>query len=172
MKAPRLTRFSRTDWNGDGVVVMFLGALLAVSLALPWANERTSPRQNFTFSLTMPDDFRHITSTEWGPPLIVAAGLIVGLGALMLAVGPRRVMGGPVALLLALLSLVVLYETGSAMHAIYGWGYAAGVGVLIALIVGIVLPIVALASALTARIVRELEADAGADAAIGVPPAE
>ena len=158
MAKPSFARFSRTDWIGDSIVVIVCGAALLGSLFLPWANVRRYPRQNFSYALTKPEEVSSILSTDWGPPVLAVGIAVVVLGSLMLAYGPRRWTGGPISLALAIAALGVLYDVASAMHALYGWGYAAGMGVLVATVVGILLPVVALASAMTGRILRAQEA--------------
>lgn len=159
------SRFSRTDWRGDAVVVIVLGLLLLGTLWLPWANDPEYPKQNFTYALATPDDIKPILETPWGWPIAVAGGLVVALGLTMLIAGPRRWTGGPIALALTVIAVWVLYDVDQAVRPAWGWGYAVGLGVLIAVIVAILLPIVALATALTARIVRDQEAQAARAAA-------
>lgn len=170
MQRPSFSKFSRTDWHGDSIVVMVLGALLLVSLFLPWANERDYPRQNFTYALTTSGDINPILQTPWGWPIAISGAVVVVLGVTMLAFGPRRWTGGPIAIVLAGVAMYVLYDVDQAAHPAWGWGYSVGLGALVALIVGILLPIVALATALTSRILRDLEAERAAETAADAAP--
>jgi hypothetical protein len=163
----RLLHISRRDWLGDSIVVMVCGTLLIASMALPWANARAYPRQNFTYSLVKPNDIEGVLFTEWGPPIVALGVAVIALGAAMLIFGPRRWTTQPVAFVLTVSGLAILAQTGATMHAIYHWGYAAGVGVLVALIIGVILPVVALATAMTGRILRAAEATPGESAGQG-----
>lgn len=165
MQRPRFSRFSRTDWHGDSMIVIVLGVFLLGSLLLPWAGIPEDRGDDFNYSLTSSDGLKSILATEWGAPIAVAGVVVALLGGIMLTFGPRRWTGGPLSLLLVAAALFVLYQVGQVAESIWSWGYVAGLGLMLALIVGIVLPIVALASAMTSRILRGLEAAEAAAAA-------
>ena len=40
MKNLRTIRLTQRDWTGDGIVTVVAGALVAVAVLLPWANDR------------------------------------------------------------------------------------------------------------------------------------
>jgi hypothetical protein len=162
----RQLRITPKDWKGDGVVVIVLGTLLLGSMWVPWASDRTSPKQNFNWTLVQSHEIKFILFTPWGPPVLAVGVVAVLLGILMLVLGPRRRIAQVFALILTAGSLVVLADVRAAMHELYAWEYAAGTGILGAIVVAIVLPIVALAVALTGRLLHERPEPA----ALAAPP--
>jgi len=154
------------------VIVVFCGVALLVSLWLPWANVRDYPKQNFTYALTKPAEIKYILYTDWGPPVLVVGLAVIAMGVLMLVLGPRRWLHRSFAPALAVGALVVLYDAGAAMHALYGWGYAAGTGVLAAIIVALILPLVGFAVGVVGWGVRSQQVAGGGGAGSPGPPGD
>lgn len=152
MKATRTIRLTSRDWIGDGVITIVGGALLALSVLLPWANDRVAGKR-VSYALTKPDEIAGILGTQWGLPMLGIAAVVVTLGVAMLALGPHR---------LALLSGIVVTVSGvtacmialDAAHEALSWEYAAGSGLMLTLLVGILLVPVGVASAMVGFLLR------------------
>jgi hypothetical protein len=152
MARTRTIRLTSRDWTGDGVITIAGGVLLAVAVLLPWANDGV-PGRRVSYALTKPEEISGAMGTPWGLPLLGVAALVVALGAAMIWLGPHR---------LALLSGVVVTMSGiaacvlalDAAREALGWGYAAGAGLMLALLVGILLVPIGVASAMVGFLLR------------------
>jgi hypothetical protein len=152
MKTTRTIRLTTRDWTGDGVITIVAGALLAVAVVLPWANDRVAGRR-VSYALTKPDEIAGALGTPWGLPMLAVAAVVVTLGIAMLVLGPHR---------LALLSGLVVVVSGMAACMIaldaareaLSWEYAAGSGLMLALLVGILLVPIGIASAMVGFMLR------------------
>jgi hypothetical protein len=140
------------DWTGDGIVTVIAGALLLVAAVLPWANERTADRQ-VSYALSKPDDISGALETAWGLPLVGIAVVVIALGVLMIVLGPHRLalLSGAVVALSGLAACMLALD--AAREAI-GWGYAAGLGLMLTLLVGILLVPIGAASAMVGVLLR------------------
>lgn len=148
----RTIRLTTRDWIGDGIITVVGGALLAGAVLLPWANDRV-PGGRVSYALTKPDEISGALATQWGLPLLGVAAVVVALGVAMIALGPHR---------LALLSGVVVTLSGVAASMLaldaareaLSWGYAAGSGLMLALLIGILLVPIGVASAMVGFMLR------------------
>lgn len=155
MARTRTIRLTARDWTGDGIITVVAGALVGVAVMLPWANDRVMGHR-VSYALTKPDDINGALATPWGLPTLLIAGVIFALGIAMIVLGPHK---------LALLSGVLVVLSGvavcmlalaAARHAL-SWEYAAGSGIMLALLVGILLIPIGLASAMVGFMLRRQE---------------
>jgi len=152
MARTRTIRLTTRDWAGDGVITIVAGALLALAVLLPWANDRVAGRR-VSYALTKPDEIAGALGTQWGLPVLVIAAVVVLLGVAMLALGPHR---------LALFSGLVVTMSGvtacmialDAAREALSWEYAAGSGLMLTLLVGILLVPIGIASAMVGFMLR------------------
>lgn len=151
MNALRTPRLTRRDWVGDAVLTVAAGALIVVSLLLPWANVKTGPGVNF--SPTKPAEIAGVMATEWGRPALAIAAVVVVLGLSMLAFGPHR---------LSLLSGVIVVLAGVALLGValdaartaMAWQYTPGLGIFVALLTGLLLVPIGVASGAVGLMLR------------------
>ncbi len=152
MATTRTMRLTTRDWTGDGIITVVAGLLVAVAVLLPWANERVLGRR-VSYALTKPDDINGALGTPWGSPMLAVAAIIVALGVVMIVAGPHRLalLSGP-AVALSGIAVCMLALT-AARHAL-SWEYAAGSGLMLALLVGILLVPIGVASAMVGFMLR------------------
>jgi len=160
MKRHRQVRLLHRDWVGYSVIVLICGGALLVAVFLPWANTDTGHSVNF--SLGKPDAILGVLHTRWGVPALAIALAVTLLGAVMLALRPRRyslVLG----FLLAAAGAGSFALAGDAAGQI-GFGLRPGIGLYITLFVGVILVPIGLATAIVAFVLaRGYGADAAAD---------
>jgi len=147
MRARRLTR---ADWNGYAVLMIIGGAAGVVGVMLPWANEYTA--DNVNFSLRKPTEIAGVLSTQWGPPVLAVAIMIVVLAAASLALGPRRLTMAASALVVAA-GVVFVVEAIGANDSL-GFLYRPGLGLYVTLLAGILLVPIGLVSVSVAQFLR------------------
>ncbi len=146
MKRHRRVRLLHRDWVGYAVLVLLCGGALLIAVFLPWANTDTG--QSVNFSLSKPDAILGVLHTKWGVPALVIALAVTLLGAVMLALRPRRYS-------LALGFLLAAAGAGSFAladdaSAQIGYSMGAGIGLYVTLFVGIILVPIGLATAIVA----------------------
>lgn len=175
MKRSRLQqpRLLRRDWVGDGIVTLLVGAVLAATIFLPWANEDRPGQVNY--SLTMPDRINGILQTPWGKPELVLAIAAVCLGVAVILVRPRR-FSWVLGVLIAACGAGVLL-VGRDAAAGLGW-WSPGLGMYLSVLAGVLLVPIGLATALVGWLVaravaRNPEAAPAPEAApdLTAPPA-
>lgn len=162
MKNARTIRLTQRDWIGDGIITVVAGAFVAVAVLLPWANDRVLGHR-VSYALTKPDDINGALGTPWGPPMLLIAVVIVALGALMIVLGPHRLaaLSGAV---VALSGIAVCMLALVAAREALSWEYAAGSGLMLALLVGILLVPIGVASAMVGFMLRRQPAEPEAPA--------
>lgn len=145
-------RLTTRDWTGDGIITVVAGALVAVAVMLPWANESVMGHR-VSYALTKPDEINGALETPWGPPMLAIAALITALGVAMIVAGPHRLalLSGTT---VALSGIVVCMLALTAAHQALSWQYAAGSGIMLALLVGILLVPIGVASAMVGFMLR------------------
>jgi hypothetical protein len=152
MKIERTIRLTTRDWTGDGIVTVIAGVLVAVAVVLPWANER-AVGSRVSYALTRPDDINGALATPWGPPMLIIAMLVIVLGATMIWLGPHRLALAS-GLLIALSGVGVCILALRAAREALMWEYAAGSGLMLALLVGLLLVPIGVASAMVGHMLR------------------
>jgi len=152
MAMTRTIRLTTHDWTGDGIITVVAGGLVAVAVILPWANERELG-QRVSYALTKPDDINGALGTPWGPPMLVIALVIVALGMAMIVLGPHRlaVVSG---VLVALGGVATCMLAMVAAREALAWEYAAGTGLMLALLIGTLLVPIGVASAMVGFMLR------------------
>jgi hypothetical protein len=163
MGRPATSRISRRDWIGDAVLTIVVGGAALAAVFLPWAN--TDDGGSFNGGLGKPAGIRGVLQTHWGWQALLLAVLVVAAGALMVALGPRR---------LSVLAGVLVAVAGAAMVAVasdassqMGFGVHAGVGLVVSLFAGLLLVPIGLASSAVALVLRY---QARQTAAAAAPP--
>jgi hypothetical protein len=145
------TRLTRRDWYGDAVLTLIGGISAVAAVFLPWANEETGGLVNFAF--TTPQSIRGVLGTPWGWPALTLALLVVGAGAAMLLLGPRRHVGW-LGLLVALAGVGIAAVAADGASAVYTPGTTGGLGIVVALFAGALLVPIGLASCLVAYLLQ------------------
>lgn len=84
----RRRAFSRTDWIGDGVVMLVLGLAVVAAVFLPWANVSTG--HDVSLSLRATDGVNGALATPWGLPVLALGLVVVIAGVVMIATRPVR----------------------------------------------------------------------------------
>jgi hypothetical protein len=154
MARTRTIRLTTRDWTGDGIITVVAGLLVAVAVMLPWANDRVAGA--VSWALTKPDDIRGGLGTPWGPPMLAIAVAIIALGVVMIVLGPHKLalISGA---LVAFSGIAVCMLALAAAREALGWQYAAGTGLMLALLVGILLIPIGVASAMVGFMLRRQE---------------
>jgi hypothetical protein len=158
----KVKQIRRRDWTGDAIVTVVAGALLASSVALPWANVG---ERGLVLSLHRPGSVSGVMGTEFGPPVLIAGLSVVAIGLAMLALGPRLW----VAVLAVAPAFLGPYAVSVALEANRAiWQpLQPGLGLALALAVGLILFFVGTASAAVGGI---LWARGRSQARQGAPP--
>jgi hypothetical protein len=127
--------FTRRDWIGDCLITIAAGLVIVAGVVLPWANDDTGHQVNL--SLTKPDAIRGALATDWGVIVLVLGIAVFALGALGLALGPRRRLAPPSGATIAAAGVavvVVAFRAAAAMA-----GLKPGLGIYIDVLAGILL---------------------------------
>ncbi len=143
---PRL-RLTRKDWTGDAVLTLVAGGVCLVSVFLPWAN--VDGPGLMSYGLTHPDSVKGVLETQWGPPALGLALLVLAMGVLMLVLGPGRV-GIGLGLVTAASGVAILLVARDGTSAAYGWSTEAGLGAVLTLFAGVLIIPIGLSSAAVA----------------------
>ncbi len=164
LKQPRLLR---RDWVGDGILTLLAGAVLVVTVFLPWANQDRPGDVNY--SLSPSGGINGVLQTQWGTPALALALAVVSLGAAVTLTRPRR---------LSWLLGVAVTGCGVAVFAVaqdaasqIAW-FDPGLGLYLATLVGVLLvPIGAAAAMVAWSVARAAAPLAAASEAPTAPPA-
>lgn len=151
MRKPRLTR---ADWNGYAVLMIIGGVAGFTAVFLPWANDYSAESVNF--SLSSADGVGGVLQTPWGPPVLVAALVVIAVATAMLVAGPR-LLTMIVSLLGAVAGVVFVLEAIGAADSMVKM-YRPGLGLYVTLLTGILLVPVGLVSTLVGQILRHRSA--------------
>ena len=150
----RKHRFSLWDWNGDALLMLAAGVAGVAGVFLPWANDYTADFVNFSFS--KPDSIGGVMQTQWGPPVLVAALVVIAVAASMLIAGPR-LLTMIVSLLGTVAGVVFVFEAIGAADAMVKM-YRPGLGLYVTLLTGILLVPIGVAATMVGQILRRKHA--------------
>ena len=142
------SRISRRDWTGDAVVTLIAAAAALAGVFLPWANAQKGGDVNFSFHQA--SGIQSAIHTTWGQHALIAVGVVVIVGAVMLWAGPRRATA-PLGLLSALAGAICVASCVSASDDMALF-FRPGLGLYVTLLTGILLIPIGIASAMVGGI--------------------
>jgi len=157
------SRISRRDWVGDAVLTLLAAAVALAGVFLPWANSRTKGDVNF--SLHEAPGINSAIHTAWGQHALIAVGVVVVVGVIMLWAGPRRATA-PLGLLSAVAGVVFVISCLHAHDDMLPY-FKPGLGLYVTLLIGVLLIPIGIASAMVGGIL--LRADRAARPTDGRP---
>jgi len=161
-----LHHFGLIDWVGDALLALACGIAIMCGSFLPFANSKIG-EGHLNWSATRPDMINGAIASGFGVPMLVTAGIVVAAAVCMIALGPRRFMvGGGVVLIVV--GLVVVGQSGHAAASARMYGYSPGLGLFVTTLAGILLVPIGLASGMVAWILSDPAR--AAVAAGGEPP--
>jgi hypothetical protein len=146
----RRHRLTRADWNGYAVLMIIGGAVGVLGVFLPWANDYSA--EDVNFSLSRPSDVVGVLHTQWGPPVLVAAIVVIVVAAVLIALGPRLLtMAAGVLVIVA--GGVFIAEAIGATDSMAKM-YRPGIGLYVTLLTGILLLPIGLVSVGVGQLLR------------------
>ena len=146
----RTHRLTTADWKGYAVLTIVGGVVGIVAVLLPWANDYSAEHVNF--SVQKATDVVGVLSTQWGPPVLVAAIAVVAAGIVLLVLGPRLLTMAAGALVVVA-GIVFVVEAVAAADSMIKM-YRPGLGLYITLLTGILLVPIGLVATTVGQILR------------------
>jgi hypothetical protein len=150
----RRHRLTRADWNGYAVLMIIGGVVGVLGVFLPWANDYSA--EDVNFSLSRPPGVAGVLHTQWGPPVLVAAIVVIVIAAVLIALGPR-LLTVAAGVLVIVAGGVFIAEAIGATDSMAKM-YRPGIGLYVTLLTGILLLPIGLVSVVVGQLLRRMGA--------------